>query len=97
MYAPEIGSLGLDMTRKGTREQIFSKKSIKGITKLNWPSPWYPETKGYAVCQIKKGKLIYINFVACVFIVLFLGQKTILDYSKGFKVLDNDKGKDDNN
>ena len=56
MYAPEIGSLGLDMARKDTREKLISsRKEQGGATRLNWPSPWYPETRSYVVCEIIKG------------------------------------------
>ena len=45
MYAPEIGVLGLDMARNGTREQIYSRRERKGFAECNWPSPWYPRLR----------------------------------------------------
>ena len=74
LYAPEIASLGLDMARKGTRKQLFSRE--EGSEKMDWPSPWYPEARAYAVCQIKKGSyLINKTFIVpCVYIYYTIFQ-----------------------
>lgn len=56
LYAPDISSLGLDMVRKASREQVFAKEKKMSLALMNKPAPWYPEAVGYNVCYIESGK-----------------------------------------
>ena len=53
MYAPCVGAIGMDLSRKCSRKALADSRNVS----LNEPLPLYPELSGYTVCQIKKGML----------------------------------------
>ena len=54
LYAPKIGSCGIDIQRLTTREDLWLK-SHGTLSLINTPIPWYPEVAGYAVCKLTVG------------------------------------------
>ena len=60
LYAPVVGSLGLDMVRKVSRSAAWTALDLGPLHLLDECSPWYPEMAGYAVCCLKDGTLVYI-------------------------------------
>ena len=88
MYAPYICELGLDVARKGNREQIWQKEKSKPVFLMDHTTLWYPEAAGYAVCTIKDGMNIRkSHFVSCqVSLNKFIGNKTVLEWENGYHV-----------
>lgn len=88
MYAPYICELGLDMARKGNREQIWQKEKSKPVSLMDHTTLWYPEATGYAVCTIKDGMNIRkLHFVSCqASLNKFIGNKTVLEWENGYHV-----------
>ena len=58
VYAADIASAGLDLSFKGTREDIWIHEKSRPMASINTPMPWYPEMIGYGVCEIRVGKSI---------------------------------------
>ena len=63
LYAPKIGSCGIDTHSIKSGEELWLEKHGT-LSLINTPIPWYPELGGYGVCEIKLGKPI---IVYCVF------------------------------
>jgi hypothetical protein len=57
MYAPVIGTMGLDLARRCSRDALATRMSVP----LNAEQPFYPELSGYVVCEIKKGGKILLQ------------------------------------
>ena len=89
LYAPYIGSLGMDIERKCSREMSLVRCNEEGS--LNHPTPWYPESMGFYVCQIKNGESYY--FLLRVYLMIRTGKNTLLEYSNGLFLIKGSTGK----
>ena len=88
LYAPKIGSWGIDTHSIKSREELWLEKHGT-LSLINTPIPWYPELGGYGVCKIKLGKPYSI---LCVYIMgvtngidinSYIGGVTLLSYVDG--------------
>jgi hypothetical protein len=55
LYAPHIPELGLDMTRKSSRDAVWRKEKSLPPPLMDLRTIFYPEMTGYAVCSISYG------------------------------------------
>lgn len=73
MYAPYIGSIGIDIETKCTREEAWAKERHTRSDRIDAPVPWYPEMAGFKVCHIEVGRYIYL-------ISLFVNQLSCISF-----------------